>query len=301
MKTWLYKLTGILCAAGLCTTATAEAAIGNLPPQPKKQQISVKKESSRKSIQSTSRKSPEKLVAKNSSKQASKTSSNSGVYSTSNSTTTTSANSSVPPTQIDRSPLLVKRPLIIKKPQKTKKISYGKKVKRGKKGLQGKPGKRGKKGKKGSKGKKGEKGDPGTSVIAGFMSAINVGVNASSGSSINPGEAIKSFHVINNNSISYNPSTGIFESTAGPGYYEIHYGASWDGPCAVVLLVDGNEVNPFIDLNTPATWARESIIISSTAMTPTFALSNAKASAAPMVLANKGAYSSAFISIKKIS
>lgn len=195
-------------------------------------------------------------------------------------------------------PSPTKAPLVIKKPPRSKKAKGKGNLPRGKRGRPGKNGTRGKKGKKGSKGEKGDKGDPGTNGIAGFISAISAGAN--SANTIGVGSTIKSFTVTTNNSITYDPATGVFTSTAGPGHYEIHYGAAWNGQCAVSLRVDGNEVNPFIDLTKQAAWARESIIVYSKESTPTFALSNAKSSATPMTLTNQGSYSSAFITVKKI-
>ncbi len=192
-----------------------------------------------------------------------------------------------------------------KNSQKAKKAKGDKKKNRGKRGKAGKPGKRGRRGKMGPpgpRGEKGEKGDPGQGNGAqGFISALTVGFGGGANNTIVMGENIRGFQIVNNNNIAYNPVSGIFTSNAGPGYYEIHYGASWNAAqAALVLRVDGVEVNPYFDPSSQNYWARESIIVSSTSQTPTFSLGNAKQANAPMALASKGAYASAFITIKKL-
>lgn len=313
MKTWLHKLTGLLCAA-ICIGNTADAGISNLPPPPKPQIIEVKKESStskksspatRKSSSSATKSKRTTHKSKSKSKNASIKKSTTKSQSTKQplksemkSSNDSHSSNSLSSMHLPPAPDLTKAPLVIKQPRRSKKTKAKGKLQRGKRGRPGKNGMRGKKGKKGSKGEKGDKGDPGTNGITGFISAVSVGAN--SANTIAVGNTIKSFTVTNNSSITYDPSTGIFTSTAGPGHYEIHYGAAWNGQCAVCLRVDGNEVHPFVDLNTPASWARESTIIFSKESTPTFALGNAKSSATPMTLTNQGSYSSAFITIKKI-
>ncbi len=195
-----------------------------------------------------------------------------------------------------------------KNPSSVKKTKAKKTNNRGKRGKQGKIGKRGRRGKKGEPGEKGEKGEKGDPCVcngaSGFISALSVGFSGGATITIAKGENIRGFNVVNNSGISYNPVTGIFVSDAGPGFYEIHYGASWNsatgGQTALVLRVDGQEVNPYIDPKSQTDWARESIIVSSTSQNPTFALGNALGSSSPMILTSKGSYSSAFITIRKL-
>lgn len=298
MKSRLYKFTGLLCAA-ICMSNSADAGISNLPPPPppKPQTLEVKEPS----VHSAKTSSPSKSITKSKSKSVTKSKSKTKSQSTppaAKSISESQSSNSLSSIHLPPAPAPAKAPLIIKKGRRSKKATATGNPKRGKRGRPGKDGPRGKKGKKGSKGAKGDKGDPGTNGITGFISAISVGAN--SAAPIAVGSTVKSFTVTNNSSITYDPATGIFTSTAGPGHYEIHYGASWNGQSAIALRVDGNEVNPYIDLNTPASWARESIIIYTKEQTPTFALANAKLSATPMMLTHPGTYSSAFITIKKI-
>ena len=338
MNSWVYKLTGFLCAA-LCFGNTAYAGISNFPPPLPKPPAAEKVVETKKELIKSKSKSSSKTTAKSSlhssqkssavmhkkansiaSKVSSSVSSKKASISKKSSSKSVSVAKQTKPVNIRPTaptstpaptvaptpapaPTPIRTSLVIKKMHPTKKARGKAKLQRGRRGRAGKEGKRGKKGKKGSKGSKGDKGDPGAACTCNnttaFMSAVCVGTT-SAAFTVGVGETVKTFQVINNSDISYNPTTGLFTSTAGPGYYEIHFGASWNGQCAVVLKVDGSDINPFIDLSTPATWARESIIIHTNELSPTFALSNAKSSATSMVLAGKGSYSSAFITIKKI-
>ncbi len=155
--------------------------------------------------------------------------------------------------------------------------------------------KRGKRGKPGKKGKRGPKGDPGQG-IQGFVSAVH----PHTASNIRQGETIKSMLSLAHNQIYYDTMTGLFTSEVGPGFYEIHFGGSWSPQSSLVLIVDGNEVNPCPNAPNLPTWSRETLIVHATSPKPTFALGNAKNAPSPMSLVISGSNSAAFITIKKI-
>ena len=265
MKLWV-------CAAlGFCSTVNA--GISNVPPPEKKEQKSVKLPKVKYNIPTSPPIQNEAptvqpiLVA------------------------ATAPKITPPPSFFGPEP--VRSTLIIKKqkPKKNKTNSTKNYFnKRGRPGKDGKPGRRGK------KGSKGQKGDPGQNSITGFISAIVTESHAPT-----PGDTIKAFIVEHNQSISYDQNTGIFTSNAGPGFYEVHYGANWNNTAHVTLKVDGNEVHPYFDANSPTNWARESIIIHSNCQNPTFALANAQNSREALHVSQKGSYAAAYITIKKIN
>ncbi len=155
--------------------------------------------------------------------------------------------------------------------------------------------KRGKRGKPGKRGKRGPKGDPGVG-IQGFVSAVH----PQTASNIGQGELIKSMLTLAHSQIYYDSSTGLFTSEAGPGFYEVHFGGHWSQNASLVLVVDGNEVNPCPSVQNLPTWSRETLIIHATTPRPTFALGNARGAPSPMTLVLSGANNAAFITIKKI-
>ena len=195
----------------------------------------------------------------------------------------------------------------------------GRKGHEGEEGEWGHRGHRGKRGDRGHEGKKGKHGHRGNTGLAGgptgptgpqgvfgvtqYSSAATEFTFANNGvaGSIAPGNNILSFTLLSSSGITYSSVTGLFTSTAGPGFYEVIYGAKWTPATAtLVLRVDGVEVNPASRLTTSADFATESIIIQSLAVTPTFALGNAAGPFTNMLLAGTGSNTSAFISIKKI-
>lgn len=103
--------------------------------------------------------------------------------------------------------------------------------------------------------------------ISAFMSAATIGTET-----IDPDAYIKSFVVQSAVSIVYNKATGVFTSYAGPGYYEVIFGAHWTRFSRLALSVDGSQVNPFGNMNSQEDWATEAIIVHSNAFTPTFAI-----------------------------
>ncbi|MCE5294351.1 MAG: complement C1q domain-containing protein [Chlamydiales bacterium] len=273
MNTCLY----IFCTA-ICLTSIVNAGISNVPPPPEKQE--------HKSVKP----SPIKYNIPSSPPQALPPQPVQVVTPAVNPllVTATSHKPSPPPSFFGPEP--VRNTLVIKKqkPKKHKSTStknYGTK--------RGRPGKDGKKGRRG---KKGAKGEPGQNSITGFISAIVTESHAPTA-----GDTIKAFIVEHNQSMSYNQETGIFTSNAGPGFYEVHYGANWNNKAIVALKVDGNEVHAHFDANTPTTWARESLIIHSNAQNPTFALANAQNSTEALHLTQKGSHTAAYITIKKIN
>ncbi|MBS0635376.1 MAG: hypothetical protein JSR37_07940 [Verrucomicrobia bacterium] len=197
--------------------------------------------------------------------------------SSSSSSASISAQPSIAPEPVKPAPTITQ--LVIKnaRPAKKSHSTQSKNMKRGRRGPQGKKGKRGKRGKKGCPGQ------PGISALSSATTTTSATLAA--------GELIKNFTVTAANSITYTSSTGIFSSESGPGLYEINYGANWIGSGVITLLVDG-VAQPS---TASSTWARESLIVTSTAQSPTFALGNSATATDPVT------YTNAFITIKKIN
>jgi|GEM_PF-5795183 len=117
--------------------------------------------------------------------------------------------------------------------------SFTKKPKKGKRGHRGQTGKRGF---QGSQGHTGPEGTNETGALnPAYLSAFQV-----SGTSIEPNDNITFPNVIENTGFSYNPTTGVFTTTNGTGFYDITFGAVWRPlrgiTSPIVLLVNGVEV-----------------------------------------------------------
>jgi hypothetical protein len=99
----------------------------------------------------------------------------------------------------------------------------------------------------------------------------------------------------------------VFTSAAGPGFYEVTYGANWiaGDDAQLVLKVDGAELTALGRVGgspqAPACWAVETIIVHSSASQPTFEVANAIGAAAAMTLSGNGSQATAFVRIKKIN
>lgn len=109
--------------------------------------------------------------------------------------------------------------------------------------------------------------------------------------------------VQSNIDITFDSTTGIFTSNAGPGYYEIIFGGSWnDNASTLSLYVDGALYGPAGNLSSTTAdnltdFVTESIIVHTNATTPTFAVG---AVSDPIALYSSVGGVTAFITIKKI-
>lgn len=131
--------------------------------------------------------------------------------------------------------------------------------------------------------------------LSAFISAATIGTET-----IDPDAYIKSFVTKSAVSIVYNKATGIFTSYAGPGHYEVIFGAHWTRFSRLALSVDGVQVNPFGNMNSQGDWATEAIIVHSTALSPTFAIG---AALDPLKLdggTDEQGCITAFVTIKKL-
>lgn len=123
---------------------------------------------------------------------------------------------------------------------------------------------------------------------------------------ISPDDFVKSYVVQSNIDIVFDSTTGTFTSNAGPGYYEIAFGGSWnDNASTLSLYVDGAVYGPAGNLSSttlsppgaPTDFVSESIIVHTNAATPTFAIG---AVLDPIALVAPVGGVTAFVTIKKI-
>lgn len=184
------------------------------------------------------------------------------------------------------------------------------------KGLRGSRGHRGKRGHHGHPGSQGAPGSAGLPGTVGPDGKLGQGITTclwayeDGGVIIEHGANIQFPHVPT--SAGFNAlGNGIFESTAGPGTYEVIFGAEWYGYSEVyvplILYVDGVQVlggylDPHRDFEAYST---ATVIVSSNEANPQFYIQNGATSSALQLnvdtthTANPG--TGAFITIKKIA
>lgn len=125
--------------------------------------------------------------------------------------------------------------------QVSKESHHDKRGHRGKHGHRNKGRKRGVRGAKGGQGAKGDTGPAGAQGLAGVsVNGVQTYISAyeDTGVTVGPGANLQFAHIYQNSGFALN--NGVFTCTAGPGLYEVTFGAAWSSfpYIALQLLVN---------------------------------------------------------------